>query len=357
MPAKDYYTVLGVKEEAGEQEIKRAYRTLAKRYHPDRNRGDRSAEARFKEIQEAYDVLSDPEKRRKYDHLRKAGPGGFEGIDLEDLFGGLSGGGFGGSLFDLFERAGMGRGGPRRSRRGEDQSAEVTVPFETAAFGGTVTIAVPRAEPCASCSGSGAAAGSGAETCRACGGTGTSAREGGGFAFSRPCPRCYGRGRVVARPCAACGGAGSRTATHRLEVRVPAGVDDGARIRLRGQGDPGGPGGEAGDLLLTVRVRDHEVFRRDGLDVESDLLVDIPDAALGTTREVRTLTGPVEVRVPAGVQPGARLRLRGRGVRDHRGRCGDHYVRVQVRIPRRLGDRERALFEELRRLPREEDRS
>jgi molecular chaperone DnaJ len=349
MGQKDYYTVLGVKEDASGAEIKKAYRALAKRFHPDRNAGDKRAEARFKEVQEAYDVLGEAGKRQKYDQLRRAGPGGFEGIDIESLFGGSGGGGFGGSIYDLFERAGMGRRGPSGGAPGEDLHAELTVPFETAAFGGKATVSVGRNEPCPACRGSGADAGSAAETCPACRGTGTMAREQGGFAFSRPCPRCQGRGRIVGRTCRVCGGAGNRSVTRQLEVKVPAGVAEGAKIRLKGEGDRGG------DLLLTIHVADHGTFRRDGLDVEADLVISVAEAALGTTKEVATLRGRAEVKVPAGVQPGARLRLRDHGVRDHRGRSGNHYVRIRVRVPKRLSARQRELFLELGGLDGTED--
>ncbi len=351
MSQKDYYTVLGVPEDASQEAIKKAFRGLAKRYHPDRNRGDAEAERRFKEIQEAYDVLGDPAKRKKYDELRRFGSGGFQGVDLEDLFGGGSPfGGFGGSIFDLFERAGAGRRGAARHRpRGEDLRAEITVPFATAASGGEVSLSLPRTETCTACRGSGAAAGSRVETCPECGGSGTAMRSQGAFSFSRPCPRCLGRGRIIREPCRACRGSGTRTVTRRFAVRIPPGIADGGRIRLKGEGEPGGPGAPPGDLIVTVRVAGHDRFRRRGLDIESDLTLDIASAALGTKAEVETLGGKVELTVPPGVQPGQRLRLRGRGIRDHRGRRGDHYVRIRVRIPKKLTRRQRELLEEFAR--------
>lgn len=350
MGSKDYYSVLGVREDASQAEIKKAYRDLAKRCHPDRNAGDAAAEKRFKEVQEAYDVLGEPDKRKRYDQLRRYGAGGGSGFRFEDLFGGgAPGGGFGGSIFDLFERAGVGRRrGPAGPRRGEDVRAEITVPFETAAFGGRRTVRLPRTEHCGSCGGTGAAPGSGVETCSACGGTGTTASSQGTFSFSRPCPSCYGRGTVIRKPCPDCRGAGARTVTRELEVNVPAGIADGGRIRLRGEGEAGDPGAPSGDLILTVRVASHARFRRDGLDVRSDLAVSVADAALGAVREVETLEGKVELRIPPGVQPGAKLRLRGRGVRDRRGRTGDHIVKVRVEIPKSLSPGERELFGKLR---------
>lgn len=355
MSRKDYYQVLGIAEDADAAKVKRAYRDLAKKFHPDRNPGDKEAERRFKEVQEAYDVLGEPEKRQRYDQLRKAGAsGGFGGIDFEDLFGGggaagRGGAGFGGSIFDLFERAGMGRGRPA-AHRGDDLSFEITVPFETAAFGGKRTLRIPRTESCSVCHGSGAAPGSKAETCPVCHGAGTAATEQGGFAFSRPCPRCFGRGKVIPKPCGACGGRGVREETREIEVKVPAGVDDGGKIRLRGEGEAGSNGAPPGDLILTVRVANHPNLKRHGLDTESEVRIDFASAALGTEREVETLNGMVTMKIPAGVQPGTRLRLKGRGIRDHRGRTGDHYVQVRVEVPRRLTAKQRELLEEFRKI-------
>jgi molecular chaperone DnaJ len=348
MTQKDYYTVLGVGEDADPKEIKKRYRDLAKRYHPDRNPGDKASEARFKEIQEAYDVLGEPGKRGKYDNLRKRGASGFSNVDFEELFGrGGSSSGFGGAICDLFERAGVGRrGGRRRPVRGDDLQFEVEITFEQAAFGGATTVVVPRTENCGACGGTGAASGTGAETCPTCGGTGNATMSQGAFSISRPCPQCLGRGRVIKNPCTSCGGNGSRRASRKLEVKIPAGVGDGGKIRLRGEGEQGPPGTPPGDLLLTIRVSGHDRFRRKGLNVESALVVDIVEASLGAKKEVETLSGKVDLNVPAGVQPGARLRLKGRGVRDHRGRAGDHFVTVRVEVPRNLSERRRRLLEE-----------
>jgi len=350
MGHKDYYTVLGVVEDATQDVIKKAYRKLAKKYHPDRNRGDAAAEERFKEAQEAYDVLGDPENRQKYDQLRRAGPGGFGGIDLEDLLGGRGGSGgrgFGGSVFDLFERAGMGRRA-RPPRRGEDLSYEIRVPFTTAAFGGSTAIRVPRSETCASCSGTGAAPGTQPQPCPACGGSGSTADEQGGFAFSRPCPSCYGRGRIIERPCTACGGSGEKHVTRLLTVTVPAGIDHDQKIRLKGEGEAGDAGAPPGDLILTVKIAEHPQFTRDGLDTEGVLDLDIVAASLGTELDVETLHGKVKLTVPAGVQPGTRMRLKERGIENHRGKKGDHYVKINVTVPRQLTERQRKLLTEFR---------
>jgi len=347
MTQKDYYTVLGVPEDAEQGRIKKSYRDLAKRYHPDRNAGNEEAERRFKEIQEAYDVLGEPKKREQYDQLRKYGAGG--GGNLDDLFAG-GGGGFGGSIFDLFERAGMGRRrGPAGPRRGDDLRYEVTVPFETAAHGGTQTIRVNRTEPCTGCSGSGSKSGGKPKTCPVCHGSGTAATEQGAFSFSRPCPRCMGQGKVIKDPCPQCRGSGRLAGTKSIDVKTPIGVSDHATIRLRGEGEPGERGGPAGDLLLTIRVGGHGTFRRKGLDIESDLTIDIADAALGARREVETLSGKIDLTIPAGIQPNAKLRLKGRGVKNHRGRVGDHFVRIRVRVPKELTVKQRELLEAYRR--------
>ncbi|MEN8150889.1 MAG: molecular chaperone DnaJ [Planctomycetota bacterium] len=346
MGHQDYYKVLGVATDASQDAIKKAYRKLAKRYHPDKNRGDEAAETRFKEVQQAYDVLGEPEKRQKYDQLRRGGPGAFSGVDLEDLFGGGGRGpGFGGSIFDLFERAGMGRRAGA-ARRGEDLAYEVRVPFDTAAFGGSTAIRLPREESCATCSGSGAAPGTKPRPCPACGGSGSTADAQGGFAFSRPCPSCYGRGRVIEKPCTSCGGSGERHVSRQLTVKIPAGVVDGQKIRLKGEGEPGSGGAADGDLILTVKIAEHPQFTRKGFDTESRVSLDIVTASLGTELDVETIHGPVKLRVPAGVQPGTRLRLKDRGVTSHAGKKGDHFVRIEVTVPRQLTERQRKLLME-----------
>lgn len=360
MAEVDYYEVLGVPESASPEEIKRAYFRLAKKYHPDRNPNDKAAEARFKQINEAYETLSDPQKRRRYDQLRRlrregvftgaGGPGGFRFQDLGDLFGGEVTFSDLGGIGDIFRRF-FGTGGPgesrARSRRGEDLHIDVEIPFETAAFGGRVTVRVPREENCPRCGGSGAEPGSRSEPCPQCGGRGIVELFQGTFGMSRPCPRCLGRGRIVSRPCRSCGGGGRVRRERTLEVTIPKGLADGARLRLAGQGEPGPAGGPPGDLYVRVRVRPHPRFRRKGLDIYTDLTIDMVDAALGTSVEVPTLEGPVTLKVPPGTQPEALLRLRGRGIAAGDGRRGDQYVRVHVRVPRRLTERQRALLEQL----------
>jgi molecular chaperone DnaJ len=222
------------------------------------------------------------------------------------------------------------------------------VPFETAAFGGKTTVRVQRNEACGVCSGSGAEAGGKAETCPSCGGSGTASHGQGGFSFSRPCPQCLGRGQVVTKPCKACRGTGRKTGPRDLEVKIPSGVADGTVIRLRGEGEAGERGGPSGDLLLTIHTTGHRSFKRKGLDIESEIRIGVVDAVLGVTLEVATLTGKVDLRIPAGIQPGAKLRLKGRGVKDHRERQGDHFVIVRIEIPKKLSDEEREIYEQLR---------
>lgn len=360
MAEVDYYQVLGVAETATPEEIKRAYFRLAKKYHPDRNPNDKSAETTFKQINQAYETLSDPQKRSRYDQLRRfrrqgiftgAGPGaGFRVEDLGDLFGGgrVTFNDLGG-IGDIFRRF-FGAGGPGttpgRPRRGEDLTVEVEIPFETSVFGGKVSVRVPREESCASCRGSGAQPGTAAETCPQCGGRGIVEDFQGSFGMSRPCPRCLGRGRMISQPCRSCLGRGRVSRERTLEVTIPKGVSQGARLRLAGQGEPGPAGGPSGDLYVRVHLRPHEKFRRKGLDIYTDVTIDIIQAALGTSLEVPTVEGSVNLRVPAGTQPESLLRLRGQGVVGADGGRGDQYVRVHVRVPRRLTERERALLEE-----------
>jgi molecular chaperone DnaJ len=366
MLEKDYYKALGVAPEASQEDIRKAYRRLAKRYHPDRHGGSKSAEEKFKGISDAYSVLGDPEKRKQYDTLRQAGMrgGAFEGFSgLEDLFGGggrtwQSGQGVRfedmGGIGDLFTRvfggAGLGTR-PAASRRGRNLSASVTVSFGTAVRGGKVEVTIPREAACPACGGSGAAPGTVAESCGRCGGTGQVLTGQGGFTVSRPCPTCFGRGKVIQRPCGRCRGGGAVEVTSRVEVTVPKGVQDGQKLRLAGLGEPGAGGGAAGDLLIEIRVQAHPTFERRGRDIHSKALVSMVDAALGTDIDVATLHGTVTAKVPAGTQPGQKLRLRGHGLETSDGRRGDHYVEIQVSVPRKLSDEQRRLLEQLRRAP------
>ncbi len=354
---RDYYEVLGVSKGASDDEIKKAYRKLAKKYHPDMNPGDKEAEAKFKEVNEAYSILSDSEKRARYDQFGHAGVdpnygaggpgGGFGGfdmgdIDLGDIFGSFFGGGFGG-----FGGSSSGRrNGPQK---GESLRASLTISFEEAAFGCEKEINLNRTEECEACHGSGAEPGTTAETCPDCRGTGVVRvqQRTGGFAFSStaPCSRCRGTGKIIHTPCKACGGSGSVKKSKRVTVSIPAGIDDGQAISLRGQGNAGKNGGPAGDLIVAVHVKPHPQFHRDGTTVLYEQPVTFYQAVMGAELEIPTIDGKVKYNLPAGTQTGTTFRLRGKGIPELRGRGrGDQYVTVRVQVPTSLnGEQKEAL--------------
>lgn len=341
--AKDYYQVLGVGSGASEAEIKKAYRRLAKKYHPDANPNDKSAADRFKEVSEAYSVLSDAEKRKQYDRMRKfgafGGAGGpfrsrsgastgsrFEEVDL----GGFSG--FGG-LGDLFSSI-FGRG--KRSPAAEPIEVTVEIPFRTAALGGKVPVTVGVTEACPACGGSGAAPGASVNTCQECSGRGTVTFGQGGFAVTRPCPACRGRGKVPSEPCPRCAGQGEVSVNKRLLVAVPPGTDTGHKVRLKGQGQRRPDGGPSGDLIVTFQVQPDRFFRREGLDLVCTVPVNVAQAALGSKLKVRTIDGRrVVLRIPPGTQPGRKFRVRGHGI-EKNGRKGDQLVEIAVTVPEAL---------------------
>jgi molecular chaperone DnaJ len=356
---KDYYAALGVSKTATPAEIKKAYRKLARKFHPDANNGDVKAEEKFKEISEAYDVLSDATKRKEYDEARSlfagggfrvprgaGGPGGPGGatFDLSDIFGGGASAG-GGGLGDLF--GGMFGGGGRRPsaagpRRGADAEAEVTLSFNDATQGATVPLTISGPHVCPTCAGSGAKPGTATRVCPRCSGTGMSSRNQGGFAFAEPCRDCRGRGLVVDDPCPTCAGSGQAITTRNLRARIPAGVADGQRIRLKGKGEAGERGGPAGDLIVTVHVQAHEMFGRKGDNLTLKLPVTFAEAALGATVKVPTLDGPsVSVKIPAGTTNGRVLRVRGKGVTRRDGTRGDLLVTVEVVVPEELSEESR----------------
>lgn len=364
MPEKDYYKVLGVSKDASKEEIRKAYRKLAKKHHPDRQGGSKAAEEKFKEIADAYSVLGDPEKRKQYDQLRDAGMHGgrFTGFGgFEDMFAGegqarQAGQGFGGmgGLGDLFSRIfGGGAQGAEQAarRRGHDVTSSITVPFDTAVKGGTVSVRIPRDKPCPECNGTGASADSRVETCPQCGGSGQVLSGQGGFSVGRPCPACFGRGRIIQKPCTRCHGSGGVEDQSRVDVKIPAGVEDGQKMRLAGLGERGAGGGPSGDLILEVHVASHPDFERKGRDIHGSVRISMVDAALGTQVDAPTLHGVVTVKVPPGTQPGQKLRVKGHGLETSDGRKGDHYVEVQVEVPRRLTEQQRKLLEQLRRAP------
>jgi molecular chaperone DnaJ len=357
---KDFYQVLGVAKDASPQEIKKAYRKLARTHHPDANKGDAKAEERFKEISQAYDVLSDETRRREYDEARAlfgsgggirfpgGGPGGSATFDLGDLFGGQAGGGgLGDVLGGLFNR---GRGGTAQAaRRGADVESEVTLSFVEAVDGVTVPLRLTSDGPCGACQGTGARAGTTPRVCPTCGGAGHTSRNAGGFAFAEPCRECRGRGLVVDDPCPVCHGSGRAPSSRTVQARIPAGVRDGQRIRLRGKGAPGERGGPAGDLYIVVHVTPHQLFGRRDDNLTVTVPVTFPEAALGAEVKVPTLGGvPVTLRVPAGTANGRTFRVRGKGAPRKDGNRGDLLVTVEVAVPQKVDGAAREALEAYR---------
>lgn len=330
---RDPYEVLGVARDASAEEIKRAYRRLAHRYHPDRNPGDRDSEERFKEVQAAYEILSDPERRARYDRFGSDDPSASAGAGFEDL----------GAVFeDLF--AGIfGRAGPAGSR-GEDLELEIEIDLEEAVSGAGREIPIRSREPCPSCQGTGAENGQ-LDTCPTCGGFGRVRVAGGVFSIQQTCPHCRGRGRVPRRACGECGGSGRILGVRRIQVEIPAGIEDGDRLRLRGQGEPGRDGSRRGDLHLRVRIRPHPVFQRDGADLYCEVPVPFTTVALGGQLRIPTLDGEATLEIPAGTQTGQLFRLRGLGARTLRSGRGDLICRVVVETPVGLDARQRELLE------------
>ncbi len=357
---KDYYQVLGVAKNASPAEIKKTYRKLAQKFHPDANPGNEEAEDRFKEISAAYDVLGDEEKRAQYDRVRDMAAtgagfrgGGFPGggrVRFEDMgFGDL------GDLGDLFGGLFGGGGRGRQQVRGADLETEVRISFDDAMHGTTVPVQIRGAAPCVACGGSGAQPGTSATTCPQCGGAGQISVNQGFFSIARPCPGCQGSGRVVEQPCAACRGSGSVNATRRFSVRVPAGVKDGARIRLAGRGEPGPQGSVPGDLFVLVHVASHPLFGRKGNDLTIELPVTYAEAALGANVRVPTLNGAVTLKVPGGTQTGRIFRIRGKGA-PRRGGFGDLLVTVRVEVPQKLSKEEKELLKQLQAAQKESPR-
>jgi molecular chaperone DnaJ len=348
------YEILGVAKNSSADEIKKAYRKLARQHHPDANSGDKDAEDRFKEVQNAYDVLSDPDKRKQYDTFGstngRPGPGGgftwntSEGFDFGDLgdLGDILGGMFGGGMRG-------GRAQPR-GQRGNDVEVQVTLSFEDALKGVETKIPVRLEVACHTCNGSGAKPGTAPVICPVCNGRGVVAESQGFFALSQPCPRCRGNGTIIEEPCPTCRGTGRERRTKRYTVKIPAGAKDGTRIRLKGKGEAGWNGGPAGDLYVVTRVEPSKVFHRRGDDLLVDVHVPFADAALGTTATVPTpLGGHVSVKIPSGSQDGKLLRVRGKGAPQLKGSGhGDLIARVKIDVPKKLSKKERELLEQLK---------
>lgn len=356
MASKDFYQILGVSEKATAEEIKKAYRRLAKQHHPDANPNKPKAAETFKEISEAHGVLSDPEKRKKYDLMRRLGA--FDPTNRRSGSpqggGGRSGGAGGpGETFDFGDFGSMGLGdifssifgrGKKEEPKGESVEATVEIPFRVAALGGKVPIALSMNDTCSTCSGSGAAPGATVSPCPECKGRGTISFGQGGFAVNRPCPQCRGRGKIPSQKCSTCDGVGETRAEKRVMITVPPGTDSGLKIRLKGQGGTGSGGRPAGDLLVTFEVEPDRFFRRDGLDVLCDVSVNVAQAVFGTRLKVKTLDGKkVVLKIPAGTQPGKRFRIKGEGV-PKGDRKGDQIVAVQVTIPENPTPEQAELF-------------
>jgi molecular chaperone DnaJ len=356
---KDYYRVLGVSDTASQKDIRSAFRKLSRQYHPDANPDDRAAEERFKEVSAAYDVVGDPEKRKEYDEVRKLGPmggmfggagaggpgaGGFRVEDIGDL-GDVLGGLFGRGR----RRGGTAAGGARGTgpHRGQDLESELHLAFEDAVHGLTTTVHLTSEAACSTCHGTGARPGTTPRTCPLCEGRGVIDDNQGFFSFSSPCPECAGRGYLIDEPCPTCRGTGIEHRPREVKVRIPAGVGDGQRIRLRGRGGPGRNGGPAGDLYVTVRVKPHPLFGRRGNDLTITVPITFPEAALGADVAVPTLDGgSVKVRIPAGTRSGRTFRVRGKGVSARR-KTGDMLVTVEVAVPQKLSAEERRAVEAL----------
>jgi molecular chaperone DnaJ len=337
--ARDYYEILGVGPQASDAELKKAFRTLAMQYHPDRNPGDQQAEERFKEINEAYAVLSDPDKRAHFDRFGVApGTGASGGFDS----------GFGSLFEDIFENflGGGGRGRRTRAARGEDLQYELKITLEEAAAGLETKVQIPRLESCEACGGTGSEPGTRKSPCDTCGGRGEVRMTHGFLTVARPCPRCLGEGQLNKHPCQRCRGEGRQRSERMLSVKIPPGIDDGMQMRLTGEGSGGLNGGPPGDLYVLIRIRDHQLFTRSGHDLLCELPVSFPQLALGAEVEVPILGGGATLKIPAGSQPGQVLRLRGKGMPRLRERGhGDACYRLVLEVPQKLNARQREALE------------
>jgi molecular chaperone DnaJ len=361
---RDYYEVLGIQKGASKDEIKKAYRNLALKYHPDKNPGNKDAEDKFKEATEAYEVLSDEQKKSAYDQFGFAGVEGMGGAGFnpesfrgfEDIFGDLGGMGGFGSIFENLFGGGFGgggfssRGGGGRSNRGSNLRYDCEIPFKDAVFGAKVEIQYSKHDPCPACHGTGAEGNSGKKACPTCGGSGQVRQSAGFFSLATTCPTCHGEGYIIEHPCKSCGGRGTVKKKQKIIVTIPAGVENGRRIVIPKQGDAGPAGGVAGDLFVFIHVQPHKYFERQGPDLYCAVPVSVTQACLGTELFVETLDGKrIKVKIPAGVQYGKMLRIKGEGVPHSNGR-GDLYFKIIVKTPSRLSSKARSLMEEISKL-------
>ena len=358
MAKRDYYEVLGVERGAGVDDIKKAYRKLAVKFHPDKNPGDKTAEEKFKEIGEAYEVLSDPQKRAAYDQYGhgafdprsrgfRPGAGGFHDPFevFREVFGGGGGGGAGSIFDDLF--GGGGRSDPTGPQRGADLRYDMQITFEEAVMGVEKEVALTKLEQCENCHGSGGEAGSGRKVCSTCNGRGQVIMSRGIFSIAQTCGRCEGAGQTIEKPCRVCNGAGRREKSSKVKLKIPAGVDTGARLRSTGNGEAGLRGGASGDLYVVLHVKAHDIFHRDGDDLICEVPIQFVQAALGAEIEVPTLTGKAQIRIPAGTQTNTVFRLKGKGVKSLQGHGhGDLHVKVVVEVPRNLNAAQKAKLQE-----------
>lgn len=358
MAKRDYYEVLGVTRDASADDIKKAYRKLAVKYHPDKNPGDKAAEENFKELGEAYEALSDPQKRAAYDQYghsafdpraraRGGGGGGGGFHDPFDIFRDVFGGEAGGSIFEQFFGGGGGRQDPSAPQRGNDLRYDLEISFEEAALGCEKEISVTKPDRCDKCDGSGSEPGSKTRTCGTCNGRGQVITSRGIFSIAQTCPQCQGAGRVIEKPCHGCKGSGRKDRTSKITLRIPAGVDAGSRLRSSGNGESGLRGGPAGDLYVVLHVKAHEIFQRDGDDLLCEVPISFVQAALGTDVQVPTLGEKATIKIPAGTQPGTLFRLKGKGVKNLQGYGhGDLHVRINVEVPTHLTHSQKAKLQD-----------
>lgn len=352
---KDYYEVLGVSKQASADDIKKAYRKLAKQYHPDVNSGDKEAEAKFKEANEAYSILSDDQKRSAYDRF---GHSAFDGTGGGGGFGGFEGFGFGGldDLFESFMGGGFGRSSSQNRKngpiRGKDLQYAIEISFEEAAFGVNKEVPISRLQTCSTCSGTGAKNGTTVETCKHCQGTGqvryTQATPFGQFVNVKTCDVCRGEGKIITQPCETCHGKGRVSKNQKISLNIPAGIDEGQTISLRGEGESGTRGGSAGDLYVTIHIKPHDIFKREGYDVVCDVPISFTQAALGAEIDIPTIDGIMKYMIPEGTQTSTVFKLKGKGIKRLRSNSrGDQYIRVNVEVPTKLSQKQKDILRQL----------